>query len=54
LRLFILFVVNSIIQMAFSIELQVLLLNEPIERHELLRRYENLITELIKNQQFSG
>jgi AcrR family transcriptional regulator len=54
LRLFILFIVNSIIQMAFSIELQVLLLNEPIERHELLRRYENLITELIKNQKFSG
>jgi len=49
LRLFILFVVNAIFQLAFSVELQILLLDEAITKDELLNRYEQLIDKLIED-----
>lgn len=56
LRLRILFLMNSIFQMALSIELQVLLIGERISRDELCRRYEAIVDlylgqNLVKREQ---
>jgi AcrR family transcriptional regulator len=54
LRLFILFIINSVFQMALSIELQVLLIGERISRNELRRRYESLVATIIREGLFSA
>ncbi len=54
LRLFILFIINSVFQMALSIELQVLLIGERISRDELCRRYESLVATIIRERLFSA
>jgi AcrR family transcriptional regulator len=54
LRLFILFIINSIFQMALSIELQVLLLGERVARDELCGRYEILVEAVIHERLFSA
>lgn len=49
LRLHILFLMNSIFQMALSIELQVLLIGERVSRNELRTRYEAIIQTYVAN-----
>lgn len=46
-RLFVLFIINSVFQMALSIELQVLLIGERVTRDELGRRYEAIVASYI-------
>ncbi|MBX3722889.1 MAG: helix-turn-helix transcriptional regulator [Turneriella sp.] len=53
LRLFVLFIINSVFQMALSIELQVLLIDERVSREELCRRYEILVAGIIHERLFS-
>lgn len=53
LRLFVLFIINSVFQMALSIELQVLLIGERVSRDELCRRYESLVAHIIRERLFS-
>lgn len=53
LRLSVLFIINSIFQMAVSIELQVLLVGERINRNELCRRYEIIVAEFVR-ENFGG
>ena len=49
IRLFLLFIINSVFQMALSIELQVLLIGERVTRAELGRRYEQIVESYISS-----
>lgn len=53
LRLFVLFIINSIFQMALSIELQVLLTGQRVSRDELCRRYQSLVAAIIRERLFA-
>ena len=50
MRVFALLIVNSIFQITFSIELQVLILKQPASKKSLINQYEKLIDELTRAQ----